>query len=101
VPNGPKQFPGRRFVGQLRQELLDRPKPGRKVVAVIAVAEDGVEPRQVGGVAVDRAADADQGRPDPRGVERQLSVERHLSIDWPLSVERHLSVEWPLKSTER
>jgi hypothetical protein len=75
VPNCPKQFPRRRIVRQLPQELLDRPKAGREVVAVIAIAEDGVELGQIRGVTVDGATNPDETRA------------KTLSGEWPLNAE--------------
>ena len=52
-PTARSSSPGGVVGGQLGQELVDGPEPDDEVVAVVAVAEDGVEPGQVRGVALD------------------------------------------------
>ena len=69
VPDRPEEVAGRRLGRELSEELLDGPESGREVVAVVAVAEDGVEPGQRGGMAVDGPPGAMQGGPKIGGVD--------------------------------
>jgi hypothetical protein len=69
VPDGSQQFPGKRLVGHLGEQLFDGPEAGREVVAVIAVAEERVEPRQRRRVAVDGPTSTEEAGPDPGGVD--------------------------------
>ena len=86
VPDGSQQLAGRSLGWQLSQKPLDRPEAGREVVAVIAVAEDCIEPSQIGGVPIDGAPNANQARPDHRGIDRPLGGKgrgRRLCGDGP------------------
>jgi hypothetical protein len=88
VPDRPQQLAGSRLGGKLREKLLDGPEAGREVVAVIAVAEDGVETGQVGGVTVDGASHPDQAGPKALGGESRFSVEWRLSTEWRIGDTR-------------
>jgi hypothetical protein len=57
-------------------ELLDRPEPGRKVVAVVPIAEDRIEPGQCRSVAVDGALGAVEPRSKGVGVYRCNRIDR-------------------------
>lgn len=61
VADGAEQVPRRRLGRKLGEELVDRPESRREVVAVVPVAEDGVEPRQRRGMPLDRS----EGAPEP------------------------------------
>jgi hypothetical protein len=64
-----EQVAGQRLNRKLSQELLDRPETGREIVAVVAVAEDGVESGQCGRVAIDRPSGSVEGGPKVRGSD--------------------------------
>jgi hypothetical protein len=72
VANGPKQFAGPGLGRQLVEQLVDRPEPDRQVLAVIPVAEHGVEARKPRLVAVDNAVALAQGGAHRGSVERGL-----------------------------
>ena len=66
VAHGPQQDAGRRVGGQLGQELVDGAEADDEVVAVIPVAEHGVQPGQVRAVALDDPTAAGE-----RGADRR------------------------------
>ncbi len=55
-----------RIVREVDQQVVHRAKPDDQVVAVIAVAEDRVESRQVGGMPLDHGPATTQRVPDRR-----------------------------------
>ena len=71
MADGLQDLAGRRARRQFGQQLVDRPEPDDEVVAVVAVAQDGVEPRQVAGVAGDDPAAPFEPGSQRDGVERR------------------------------
>jgi hypothetical protein len=65
-----QQLPGERLLGQLGEQLFDRPEANREVVAMVPVAEDGVESGQRGGVAIDDLSRPRQAAPERRAVDQ-------------------------------
>ena len=57
---------------KLREELLDRPESCREVVAVVAVAEDGIQPGQRRCVAVDGLPGTMERRPEVGCIDRHV-----------------------------
>ena len=51
----PQQLAGECLHRELDQQLLDRPEADREVVAVVPVAEDGIQLGERDGVAIDDA----------------------------------------------
>ena len=74
MAHGPQQLPGECLVRQLRQQRIDRPEADHEVVAVVAVAEDRVEPGEVGGVPLDDDPAAPQRR-----AQRVAAIDRRAS----------------------
>ena len=63
MPHGTQQLARRGVVGQLAKHAVIGFRAVDQVVAVIAVAQHGIETRQVRGVALDDPAALAQGRP--------------------------------------
>jgi hypothetical protein len=64
-----EEVAGQRLGRKLSEELLDRPETGREIVAVVAVAKDGVESGQAGRVAIDSPSSPVEGGPKIRGSD--------------------------------
>jgi hypothetical protein len=75
MPDGPKQLTWCGVGRQLGEQEFDRSEARREVVAVVAIAEDGIEPRQVRGATVDGTPDARKASPDPGGIDRPIDSE--------------------------
>ena len=68
-PTARSSSPGGVSARQLGEQRVDGPEADHEVVAVVAVAQDRVEPGQVGGVALDDDPAAPQRRPDGGGID--------------------------------
>ena len=80
VADGLKDLARRRGVGQLGQELADRSEPDHEVVAVVAVAEDRVEPGQMARMPGDHPVAPFEAGPEIADTGAPPSVEVHGGI---------------------
>lgn len=76
VSDGPNEIAGTGVGRQLREEFFDGAESGREVVAVVTVAEDGIETRQGGGMAVHCLAGATKPGPQVGGIDRRVARDR-------------------------
>ena len=92
MPDRPEEVARRRVSGQFGQQLVDRPEADDEVVAVVAVAENGVELGRARGRAGRRSVRSERVRPATRA--RRSSVRRRCP-------DRRLTRRWSMATTRR